>query len=130
MKQFYDKLFWFGFDPDVTRPTDPTMFGGTRGKFNAMDLLSDREERQRLREGGGMMRPRRRGRRTGMDPVVQDFGSVRDWNASKMGGGRTGGDAVGDDRGRPNFGYDASFDGRGVGPAPFPGGENDVVGAL
>lgn len=43
VKQFYDKLFWFGFDPDVTRPTDRTMFGGTRGKFNAMHLLGDRD---------------------------------------------------------------------------------------
>ena len=62
MKQFYDKLFWFGFDPDVTRPTDRTMFGGTRGKFNAMDLLSDREERQRMRyEGRDVRRQRMRG---------------------------------------------------------------------
>lgn len=121
VKQFYDKLFWFGFDPDVTRPTDRTMFGGTRGKFNAMDLLQDREQRQLMREGGGR---RRMGRRTGADPVVQDFGSVRDWNARKQGGGRTGGDAVGDDYGRPNFGYDSSFGGRGVGPAPFPGGKS------
>ena len=62
VKQFYDKLFWFGFDPDVTRPTDRTMFGGTRGKFNAMDLLSDREERQRMRyEERDVRRRRMRG---------------------------------------------------------------------
>lgn len=117
VKQFYDKLFWFGFDPDVTRPTDRTMFGGTRGKFNAMDLLSDREERQRMRYGGGGgggRMTRRSGKRTGQDPIIQDFGDVRDWNASKQGGGRVGGDAVGDDNGRPYFGYDRE-------PAPFPG---------
>lgn len=103
VKQFYDKLFWFGFDPDATGPTDRTMFGGTRGKFNAMDLLRDREERQRRYRdygsdydggGGGMRRRRRRG---GNDPVIQDFGSVRDWDARKNGRGRVGGDAVGDD---------------------------------
>jgi hypothetical protein len=106
VKQFYDKLFWFGFDPDVTGPTDRTMFGGTRGRFNAMDLLRDREERQRRYRRGyegdydggrGGRGNRRRSRRGGDDPVIQDFGSVRDWNARKNGRGRVGGDAVGDD---------------------------------
>ena len=135
IKQFYDKLFWFGFDPDVTRPTDRTMFGGTRGKFNALDLLSDREERQRMRhdydDGNGRMM-RRRGnsgtRRTGArDPIIQDFGNVRDWDARKNGQGRTGGDAVGDDNDRPYYGYDAAvstgddvMDDIRSGP-PFPG---------
>jgi len=69
VKQFYDKLFWFGFDPDVTRPTDRTMFGGTRGKFNAMDLLSDREERQRMRYDDAPGRDvRRRRMRDDMPP--------------------------------------------------------------
>ena len=67
VKQFYDRLFWFGFDPDVTGPRDRTMFGGTRGKFNAMDMLNDREERQRFRDEGGRdgygRAPRRRRRR-------------------------------------------------------------------
>ena len=141
IKQFYDKLFWFGFDPDVTSPTDRTMFGGTRGKFNALDLLSDREERQRMRhdyddyrgydDGDGRMR-RRRGnsgsRRTGTrDPIIQDFGNVRDWDARKNGQGRTGGDAVGDDNDRPYYGYDAAVSNGDVmdddiGPVlPFPG---------
>ena len=138
IKQFYDKLFWFGFDPDVTSPTDRTMFGGTRGKFNALDLLSDREERQRMRhdyddyrgydDGDGRMRRRRgnRGsRRTGTrDPIIQDFGNVRDWDARKNGQGRTGGDAVGDDNDRPYYGYDAAVSNGDVmdGPVlPFPG---------
>jgi hypothetical protein len=121
VKQFYDKLFWFGFDPDATGPADRTMFGGTRGKFNAMDLLRDREERQRRYrdygsdyDGGGGMR--RRTRRGGNDPVIQDFGSVRDWDARKNGRGRAGGDAVGDD-----------IVGGGRRPYPFPG---DVVPPL
>jgi len=56
VKNLYDRLFWFGFDSDATQPADRTMFGGTRGKFNAMALLKDREDRQRRRErpdGGG-----------------------------------------------------------------------------
>ena len=104
VKEFYDKLFWFGFDPDSTRPTDRTMFGGTRGKFNAVDLLRDREERQRYYRGSGYDDNDGRRRRIapssrsgGRDSVIQDFGSVRDWNARKIGQGRTGGDAVGDD---------------------------------
>lgn len=122
VKALYDKLFWFGFDPDVTQPTDRTMFGGTRGKFNAMDLLNDREERQRMRSMGGNDGRRRLGGggrsrglsgRDGRDPVTQgDFGSVNDWNARRAGGGRTGG----------------NNDGRGMGgPAPFPGGMYSMV---
>lgn len=121
VKQFYDKLFWFGFDPDSTGPTDRTMFGGTRGRFNAMDLLRDREERQRRYrnyesdyDGGGGGRRRRRG---GNDSVIQDFGSVRDWDARKNGRGRVGGDLVGDDivggrppLGMPRYDFDAGFD--------------------
>lgn len=92
IKGFYDKLFWFGFDPDVTQPTDRTMFGGTRGKFNALDLLRDRDERQQRR----MMREMRRG---GRDPVIQDFGNAgSDWDAKKFGKGRTGGDLTSDDQ--------------------------------
>ena len=113
MKQFYDKLFWFGFDPDATQPTDRTMFGGTRGKFNAVDLLRDREERQRYYRGSGRRIPssssssRSGGSR---DSVIQDFGSVQDWNARKTGRGRTGGDAVGDDVVNRRRDFDSSFD--------------------
>ena len=33
-KDFYDRLFWYGFDStETTGAADKTMFGGTRGKF-------------------------------------------------------------------------------------------------
>ncbi|KAL7449366.1 hypothetical protein ACHAWC_003898 [Mediolabrus comicus] len=110
IKGFYDKLFWFGFDPDVTRPTDRTMFGGTRGKFNALDLLRDREEREQRRR----MRDMRRG---GRDPVIQDFGNAgADWDAKKFGKGRTGGDLTSDDQTFMENGVRG-----GMPPPPFPG---------
>lgn len=116
IKGFYDKLFWFGFDPDVTRPTDRTMFGGTRGKFNALDLLRDREERQQRR----MMREMRRrgGGRNSDNPVIQDFGDVgADWDAKKFGKGRSGGDLTSDDQ---RFMVD-EMRGMPRPPRPFPG---------
>ena len=121
LKEFYDKLFWFGFDPNTTGPDDRTMFGGTRGRFNALDLLRDREERQRQRQrqylgdnyyddddideydddyndGGGRRRNNNNyRRRRGNDSIIQDFGTVRDWDTRKNGRGRVGGDAIGDD---------------------------------
>ena len=118
LKEFYEKLFWFGFDTNTfTGPDDRTMFGGTRGRFNALDLLRDREERQRLRQrqyrgdnyyddddyyddeynGGGDRRRNNSIRRRGNDSIIQDFGTVRDWDIRKNGRGRVGGDAVGDD---------------------------------
>lgn len=45
MKEFYDRLFWYGFDPDeTTTAADRTMFGGTKGKFDGLGLLQDIEE--------------------------------------------------------------------------------------
>jgi len=42
IKEFYDKLFWYGFDADeTTSAADRTMFGGTKGKFNGLNLLED-----------------------------------------------------------------------------------------
>ncbi|KAL3797426.1 hypothetical protein HJC23_010552 [Cyclotella cryptica] len=101
IKDFYNKLFWFGFDPSTTRPTDRTMFGGTRGKFNAMELLRDRELRQQrqrtdMMRGEGGSKRSLRGKRA-FDPAVQDFGDVREWNARKMGTSPAGGKGVGDD---------------------------------
>ena len=64
------------------------MFGGTRGKFNAMSLLRDREMRQSQRS--------LRGKRS-YDPAIQNFGDVGDWNARKMGTSPAGGKEVGDD---------------------------------
>ena len=42
VRDFYDRLFWYGFDPaDSSSPADPTMFGGTKGKFNGLAYLQD-----------------------------------------------------------------------------------------
>ena len=41
-KDFYDRLFWYGFDStETTSAADKTMFGVTRGKFHGLDLLQD-----------------------------------------------------------------------------------------
>ncbi len=70
-----------------------------------MDLLRDREERQRRYcdyggdydgGGGGSTSRWRRGRRGGNNPVIQDFGSVHHWYVRKNGRGRSGKGAVGD----------------------------------
>jgi len=51
-------LFWYGFDPDETTSTaDRTMFGGTKGKFNGLDLLSDLNDN---RSGGKKNNSKRR----------------------------------------------------------------------
>ena len=42
LSDLYNRLFWYGFDPaDSTSPADPTMFGGTKGKFNGLAYLND-----------------------------------------------------------------------------------------
>lgn len=42
LTDLYNRLFWYGFDPaDTTSPSDPTMFGGTKGKFNGLAYLRD-----------------------------------------------------------------------------------------
>ena len=44
---FYDRLFWYGFNPDETiAPGDKTLFGGTKGKFNGLALYEDDERRK------------------------------------------------------------------------------------
>jgi len=52
LKQLYDRLFWYGFNPDesITSSADRTMFGGTRGKFNGLEVLRVQEEM--LGDGG------------------------------------------------------------------------------
>ena len=47
LKDFYNQLFWYGFDPEETTTTSDskTMFGGTKGKFNGLGLLSDIQEK-------------------------------------------------------------------------------------
>lgn len=43
-KDFYNRLFWYGFDPDDTEEVgDKTVFGGTKGKFNGLSYLSASE---------------------------------------------------------------------------------------
>ena len=45
MRDLYDKIFWYGFDPEeTTSSADRTMFGGTKGKFNGLGLLQDIQE--------------------------------------------------------------------------------------
>jgi hypothetical protein len=44
-------LFWYGFDPDdISSPADKTMFGGTKGKFNGLAFLMDRNLDSALNE--------------------------------------------------------------------------------
>lgn len=43
-KGFYERLFWYGFDPDESEGVgDKTVFGGTKGKFNGLSFLYDAE---------------------------------------------------------------------------------------
>ena len=50
-KDFYDQLFWYGFDIDETAEVgDNTVFGGTKGKFSGFNyLLPDGEESESQR---------------------------------------------------------------------------------
>lgn len=45
VKDLYDRLFWYGMDEEdgdwVPKSYDKTVFGGTRGKFNALAYLED-----------------------------------------------------------------------------------------
>lgn len=59
-KDFYDRLFWYGFDPSETTDVgDKTVFGGTKGKFNGLAYLNASE------------RPSRNGRR--LPPSRRDY---------------------------------------------------------
>mmetsp|Transcript_18555 Transcript_18555/g.40379 ORF Transcript_18555/g.40379 Transcript_18555/m.40379 type:complete len:900 (+) Transcript_18555:159-2858(+) len=52
MKNFYDRFFWFGFDPrETTSPTDRTMFGGTKGKFSGLDVIRETDGKPAKRRG-------------------------------------------------------------------------------
>lgn len=43
-KDFYERLFWYGFDPDDSEGVgDKTVFGGTKGKFNGLSYISATE---------------------------------------------------------------------------------------
>ena len=61
MKDFYDRFFWYGFDPrETTSPTDRTMFGGTKGKFSGLDVLREVDGKPASKRGphGERMRER------------------------------------------------------------------------
>ncbi|CAJ1943082.1 unnamed protein product [Cylindrotheca closterium] len=58
-KDFYERLFWYGFDADDTEGVgDKTVFGGTKGKFNG---LSFKEASETSPYQGPNRQPRRRG---------------------------------------------------------------------
>ena len=43
-KDFYERLFWYGFDVDESEGVgDKTVFGGTKGKFNGLSYLTASE---------------------------------------------------------------------------------------
>ena len=55
VRNLYDRLFWYGFDPAESEGGvgDKTVFGGTKGKFSGLSFLQDgedaiREERSRV----------------------------------------------------------------------------------
>jgi hypothetical protein len=76
IKEFYDRLFWYGFDPDeTTSAADRTMFGGTRGKFDGLGLLQDIEEEQSSsrNKGGRGNRKRLNGIIKGQKRPQDDF---------------------------------------------------------
>lgn len=57
-KDFYERLFWYGFDADETEGVgDKTVFGGTKGKFNGLSYMEASETGP---YEGPNRRPRRR----------------------------------------------------------------------
>ncbi len=72
LKDFYDNLFWYGFDADeTTSAADKTMFGGTRGKFSGLGLLQDSLEGDGT---GSRGRSRRRSSREYVEDEYEDDG--------------------------------------------------------
>ena len=73
-KDFYERLFWYGFDPDESEQVgDKTVFGGTKGKFNGLAFLQATEVprrpvRSRLeQQQRRTLPPSRQGRRRTID---------------------------------------------------------------
>lgn len=57
-KDFYERLFWYGFDADETEGIgDKTVFGGTKGKFNGLSYIEASETNPYQRQN---RRPRRK----------------------------------------------------------------------
>jgi hypothetical protein len=67
----YNRLFWYGLDPagDASSPADPTMFGGTKGKFNGLAYLN---------EGVGVMPRDKLNRAPRREPGARDGGGGAD----------------------------------------------------
>ena len=60
-KDFYDTIFWFGFDIDESADVgDKTVFGGTKGKFNGFNYLSAAENERNNGSSGRRKIPDRR----------------------------------------------------------------------
>lgn len=54
----YDRLFWYGFNPDESiAPGDKTLFGGTKGKFNGLNFFEDDEKRRKPEKARRRKRP-------------------------------------------------------------------------
>ena len=61
LRDLYDRLFWYGFDPEDTGGVgDKTVFGGTKGKFNGLAYLDDANKVSPVRTSRGKRRPRSR----------------------------------------------------------------------
>lgn len=74
IKEFYDRLFWYGFDPDeTTSAADRTMFGGTRGKFDGLGLLQYIEEEQSSSRNKGV-----RGNRKRLNAIIKGQKTPKD----------------------------------------------------
>lgn len=76
VSDFYNRLFWYGFDPDeaADSPADKTMFGGTKGKFNGLAYLYD---------GGLTLPPSQRRRKSRALPYRDDDDDDEDLEAYK-----------------------------------------------
>lgn len=59
LQNFYDSFFWYGMDmSESTVPSDKTIFGGTKGKFNGLDIVTDRNNLVDEMDGDQMRRRR------------------------------------------------------------------------
>jgi hypothetical protein len=77
IREFYEKLFWFGLDNDEnssSSPADPTVFGGTKGKFNGLSYLRSSSSQQAS--------PTARRRRRDLAPRAVDESS-RQWRQER-----------------------------------------------
>ena len=77
-KQFYDQLFWYGFDiNDSAKVGDNTVFGGTKGKFNGFNYLlpeQDDDVNQRSRPSRNSARRLPPSRNSSGGAIARDSG--------------------------------------------------------